>query len=617
MPLQKLQFRPGIIRDTTSLANEGGWYSCDKVRFRQGNPEKIGGWQRLSANTYLGVCRTLSMWRTQIGNVLTGVGTHLKMYIENGGTYNDVTPLRSTTVIAANAFTTSNGSAVVKVNQVAHGGATGDYVTLSGSASAVGGIPAATFNGEFVITYFDANTYQVTVGATASSNATGGNTTAAFQLAVGSDIDTAVLGAWGAGGWGSGVWGTSGGSSAVRLRLWNQVPYGDNLLLGQRGGAPYQWSPNATPTIYDRAVAVSSLGGASNVPLYQNYMLLEQSSRIMVLFGTNGYGTTTIDPLLVRWSDAGSVVQWTPSITTQAGEYRLLAGAAIVAAFHTRQDILVLTDTAAYVMQYVGPPYVFGFTQQSDNISVAGPMAATSANGVVYWMGTDKFYFFDGRVRTLTCPISDEVFDNWNTGQAYQTISGTNEGFDEVWWYYCSTGQNTPDRYVIFNYTENLWAYGSLSRTAWLDGALKAGPVAATTSQNIVIHEVGNDDGVTGTAAAVSAFIESADFDIGDGDRLAHVRSAFPDITFTGSDAVAPAGQLTVRTRNNPGSAHNTETTNTVARVSTSDVEQWTPQVFLRARGRVMSIRFASTGAGVRWKVGTPRIDVRPDGRRS
>ena len=616
MPLQKLQMLPGINRDQTSLSAEGSWYACDKVRFRSGFPEKIGGWTRISANTYLGICRSLSVWRTLASAIYTGVGTSEKMYVEYSGDYNDITPIRATAVIAANAFTTATGLSTVVVNDTAHGAVTGAYVVISASGADVGGVLAAQFEGEFEVTYLTDDTYQITVPATASGVATGGNATFNYLVNPGDDIVTYLSG-WGAGGYGTGTWGAGSSTGTVSLRVWNQLAYGETLLFGPRGGALYQFTPNSTPSVFARGVLVSSLPGASDVPLFQLQLLMEQAERIVIAFGANPTGTSVADPLLVRWSDSDSVVEWTPAITNTAGEYSLPTGSTFVAAAHARNEIIVLTDAACYTMQYVGAPRVFDFAQQSNNISIIGPLAVTAANGIVYWMGNEKFYVFDGKVQTLPCPLLDEVFDDINALQLTQTFAGTNEGFDEVWWQYCSEDANLPDRYVIYNYASRVWYYGTLTRTAWLDAPLKGGPLAATTVNNLVLHENGVDSVEGGSNVAIEAYVESADFDIGDGHNYGFVRKILPDLTFTGSSAFAPAVTMTVRTRNDPGSAHNTETNNTVTRTSVVEVQQWTPEVFMRARGRQMSLRVASDGVGVQWKVGVPRIDVRPDGRRA
>lgn len=617
MPFQKLQFKPGVTRDTTALAAEGGWYACDKVRFRLGFPEKIGGWSRISDQVYQGICRSLTVWQTLVGVTLYGVGTHLKMYVSLGGAYYDITPVRATLVVAANAFTTTTGSNIVTANVTAHDATTGDFVTITAAADDVGGIPADALGStvvprEYQITVEDANTITFVCSATATSDATGGNGTFAFQLPVGSALAGPNY-AWGSGPWGGGDWGRSGGTLA--MRIWNQVPYGELLVFGPAGGALYLFTPTVLAYGFDRGVPVSGLPGASNVPLFQNNMLFSPAARILVLMGTNGYGTTTLDPLMVRWSDSESITEWTPLATNQSGEYRLQKGSAIVAAVNARQDTLILTDTAVYLMQYIGAPLVFGFTQQSDNTSIASSSAAVAAAGSVFWMGLDKFYFYDGRVQTLPCPLRNEVFNDLNRGQVAQVFSGTNEAFDEVWWFYCGTGSSTPNKYIIFNYVDRLWYYGTMTRTAWLDAPLAAGPLAATAFGNLVTHETGPDDLSTAAELPIEAFVKSADFDIGDGQNYAFVRKILPDVNFAGSTDASPTVYVTVQGRKNPGGNVNSTPANPVVLTGSNPVDQWTDEVCVRIRARQLNVELRSTGTGVMWQFGVPRIEVRPDGR--
>jgi hypothetical protein len=618
MPFQKLQFRPGIVRDTTSLANEGGWYACDKVRFRLGFPEKIGGWSRISSAVFQGICRSLSVWTTLVGVTLYGIGTHLKMYVALGGLYYDITPLRTTLTVATNAFTTSTGSNVVVANVTAHGAATGDFVTVTAAATAVGGITADQLGStavprEYQVTVLSANTFSFVCSAAATSPVTGGNGTFAFQIAVG----VALAGpsyAWGSGTWGSGTWGQSGGS--LPFRIWNQVPYGELLVYGQAGGPMYLFTPTVLSYGFNRGVAVTSLGGASSVPLFQNLMRFSPAARILVLFGTNSYtGGGTLDPMLVRWADSDSVVQWAPAATNLAGEYRLSKGSAIVAAVNARQDTLILTDTAAYLMQFIGAPYVFGFTQQSDNISIISQSAAIAAQGVVYWMGLDKFYVYDGRVQPLACPLRNEIFNNINTAQYQQVFAGTNEAFDEVWWFYPSAASQTPDLYIIYNYVQKIWYYGSMSRTAWVDASQTQGPLSATTFGNIVTHEVGLDDNSTASPTAITSYVKSADFDIGDGQSYAFIRKILPDVNFAGSVTASPTVYVTVQGRKNPGGNVTTTPANAVVNASGNPITRYTDEISLRIRARQINVEMRSTDIGVKWQFGTPRIEVRPDGR--
>jgi hypothetical protein len=612
MPLQKLQFRPGITRDITQLAAEGGWYACDKVRFRMGFPEKIGGWQRISNAIYRGLCRALASWRTLSGLTLTAVGTNLKTYVVTGGVYYDITPLASTAVIAANAFTTVNGSGVVTVNNVAHSAFTGDFVTVSAVSAAVGGITAVQLAGEFQITFVDADHYTIQTAGTASSNATGAGATFAYQIPVGSDTPSASYG-WGTGAWGTGSWSFASGTQPARV--WSLVTYGEDLIYGPSLGSLYYFAPGIGITSFNRGVLVSSLGGAASVPLMQNLMTFSPSARILIALGTNGYGSTTYDPLLVRWSDSESIVNWVPAATTQSGEYRLTSGSEIIASAHSRQDTLVFTDTALYLMQYVGVPYVFSFTQQSDNISIMSRNSAVSAADRVFWMGVDKFYLYDGRVQPLACPMRNEIFNNIDPARASQTFGGTNEGFNEVWWFYCSIGASIPDKYVIFNYVDNLWYYGSMTRTAWLDSPLNGGPLAATDVYNLVVHETGVDD-QSGTAiAAITAYVESADFDIGDGENYAFIRKLLPDVNFAGSTGPTPSAYIMLKGRRNPGGNVTDLSPNIITLTASSPDLRWTDEIDVRLRARQVTIRMSSSEIGVKWQFGTPRIHVRPDGR--
>jgi hypothetical protein len=621
MPMQKLQFKPGINRDVTALAAEGGWYASEKVRFRVGFPEKIGGWARVSTNVYQGVCRSLSAWTTLGGLNLIGVGTNLKMYVANGGVYYDVTPVRATIVVAANAFTTDGATATVTFNVTAHGANVGDYVVVTNDVATVGGITPTQFNAEFLIlTTPTANTFTAVVtGGVSTSVATGGNGTFAFQLHTGTTLATSTYG-WGAGPWGGVValhgWGDSTGTASYGQ--WSQVSYGENLIFGQVGGPPYiMYGGTVVSYGFNRGVLLSSLGGATSTPLFQNMMTFSPSARILVLFGTNSILNTSPDPLMVRWADSDSLTQWAPAATNQAGEYRIPRGSAIVAIASARQDTLILTDVAAYIMQYIGAPYVFGFTQQSDNISTASRACAVSAGGNVFWMGKDKFYVYDGRVSTLTCTVWDEVFGNLSLDQLPQSFGGTNEAYNEIWWFYNSTAASSglPDKYVIYNYVDHTWAYGNLTRTAWLDTALFGGPLAATAVNNIVVHESGVDDNSTAATLPISASVQSADFDIGDGQQYAFIRKVLPDVNFAGSTTANPQVYMSVMGKQYPGGPVTSVPNQSVVYTTGSPVDQWTSQLSVRIRARQINVSMSSTDLGVKWQFGTPRVEVRPDGR--
>jgi hypothetical protein len=702
MPLQKILFKPGVNKENTRYTTEGGWYEADKIRFRQGNPEVIGGWEPLSASTFQGVCRSLWNWVTLGGNNLIGVGTNLKFYINQGGLYNDVTPIRET-VSLTNPFNTTNTSTTVLVTDASHGCVTGDFVTFSG-ATAVGGL---TLNGEFQVTVLTANTYNITAASQATSTAGpgGGTVTTVYQINVGPAIPVPLVG-WGAGSWGSppavappstvGTWGY-GRDSTSALRLWNQINYGQDLVYGPRGGAIYYWTANngvntrgvllntlggtvsftnASPTVvtstilYNDGAAIQFSGGSLptgvsaattyyvfqangltfnlldgggnevntsssgtgsvslivDVPTVQNNMTVSDSSRFLITFGCNNYGSSVLDPMLIRWSAQDDIYNWTPDPTNQAGFTRLSHGSEIIATVQTRQEIVVFTDVSVYSLQYLGPPYVWAPQLLGDNISIMSPNSAVIASGIVYWMGVDKFYSYDGRVQTLNCDLRRFIFGDLNQEQSLQVFSGTNEGFNEVWWFYCSANATAIDKYVIYNYVEKIWYYGTMSRTAWLDSGLQSYPIAAnyfpnTLTGNLINHETGLNDNTTGTAAAIDAYISSSEFDIGDGHNFGFVWRVIPDLTFENAENT-PAGALptvsmTLYGLVNSGSGVTSTASQPVAKSSTYVItEQFTGQIYTRMRGRQMIFKISSNQVNTCWQLGAPRIDIRPDGRR-
>jgi hypothetical protein len=842
MPLQKLQFRPGVNREGTTLANEGGWYDCDKVRFRSGYPEKIGGWTRLSNTTFSGVCRSLWNWVTLKFFNLMGVGTERKFYIEYGGVYYDITPIRQFATLT-NPFTTNvtpGTENIVVVTDADHGAISGDYVTFSG-ASLVGGLD---LNGEYEITYVDTNTYTIDAGTNAISAATGGGTvTAAYQLNGGTVSGAAQVG-WGAGLWGGVVTGTAltqinmasgtlgttlttavpsasstadidvvsttgfaasgtivigseiitySGTTATsftgitrgsgaqiyypigqhvaannvtitvddttgfspagtmligtelisysglslttftgctrgaqgtiaaahpnnsvvqeatayygwglsastttntQLRLWSQSNFGQDLLFNPRGGGLYYWSPgastapdvgtrgiligsfsgtadvNATTTLSVTAITSGSINvgmtvsgtniplgttitafgtgtggtgtytmsatatgtttglaltGSSDVPSVISEILVSDSSRIVIAFGCNDYGESQLDPMLIRWTAQESYTDWTPVATNQAGSYRLSHGSAIVGALQTRQEIVVWTDAAIYSMQYLGPPLVWGFTLLADNISIVSQNAMATAAGVVYWMGVDKFYVYSGRVETLPCAVRTYIYNDINRDEFSQCFAGTNEGYSEIWWFYCSANSSVIDRYVIFNYLDRVWYYGSLSRSAWLDSPLREYPMAAGLDNRLYFHELGVDDGSTNPPSPITSYVQSSDFDIEDGHNYGFVWRMLPDITFDGSTTPSPLFPqvtMTMRPRQNPGAPYNTapsptvQSTQSYAAQRTYNVQEFTQIIYTRVRGRQLAIKIESNTLGTQWQLGVPRLDVRPDGRR-
>jgi hypothetical protein len=690
MPLQKILLKPGVNRENTRYTSEGGWYESDKVRFRQGTPEKIGGWQRISTSTFVGICRSLWNWVTLGSLNLLGVGTSSKFYIESGGVYNDVTPIRTTTTLT-NPFTT-NGTTTVTVADAAGGFIDNDYVTFYG-ATAVGG---QTISGEYQITFINSTSYTITIAAAATAATGGGTVYAVYQVNTG-PASTAPLTGWGASTWGSGTWGF-GSTSTDALRIWNQLNWGQNLVYGPRGSPLYYWDaaiglsnsvvsmtiaspcvvtavinlPDGTPitfattgalptgllpgvtyytkyltaatfnlaatsggasitttgsqsgvqSISPRGILLSSLSGADGyTPLYQNTFTISDASRFLLVFGTNDYGSTTLDPLLIRWSDQESLTTWFPAATNQAGSVRLSHGSKIVTTLQSRQEIVVWTDQALYSLQYLGPPYVWGTQLLADNISIVSPNAAAMASGVTYWMGVDKFYKYDGRVQTLRCDLRQYIYNDINKLQFDQIFASTNEGFNEVWFFYCSSASSSIDKYVVYNYTEDIWMYGTLARTAWLDTGLRDYPLAATYNYNIVNQEQGVDDNETGTTLPIEASITSAQFDIGDGHNFAFVYRMIPDMTFRGSTAsTTPSVTMYLQGLNNSGSGI-TQTGNAAVAYSGSapsaiNVDEFTGQLYIRIRGRQMQMKIASSAVGVQWQLGAPRIDIRPDGRR-
>jgi hypothetical protein len=627
--LRKLQLKSGVNREGTRYSTEGGWFSCDKIRFRSGQPEKIGGWQQVTNSQFLGICRSLWAWSSLGGARYVGLGTNLKYYIAlaGGGLYNDVTPIRDT-VTLTNPFSTTNGSPTVAVSDVAHGGVTGDFVTFSG-ATAVGGL---TLNGEYQITVTTVDAYTITASSNASSTAGpgGGTVTAAYQINVGDEIQTGISG-WGAGPWGGGGWGV-GSSSTTAIRVWNHDNFGEDLIYGPKDGALYYW--DQTGGLTTRGVALSSLSGASDVPTVQHLVLVSDTSRFVLAFGCNDYGSATQDTMLIRWSDQESAVNWTPAVTNQAGSLRLSHGSRIEAAGQVRQEFLVWSDTALYSLQYLGPPVVWGSQLLSDNTSIVSDRAWATASGVTYWMGNGKFYRYDGRVETLVCDLRQYVFSDFNTNQTEQVFSSTNEQFNEIWWFYCSASSTVVDRYVIYNYVEKVWYYGMMGRTAWIDTSVASDvPMAVDYNRRLLNHETGVDDNATTTTLPIEAYITSSEFDIDDGHNFGFVWRVIPDVNFTGSTATSPTMNLTLLPLQNSGSGYTRgitpvasvtsdmsvagENSYPVIRSTTIPVDQFTGQVNIRVRGRQMSIKAASDQIGVQWQLGAPRIDLKPDGRKS
>ena len=615
MPLKKLVLKPGVNRENTVYTSEGGWYDCDKVRFRQGTPEKIGGWTRLSEATFLGIARSLFSWVTLGGSKYLGIGTNLKFYIESGGAYYDVTPERAT-VTLTNPFTTVSGSSTVTVADANGGYIDGDFVTFSGGA-AVGGI---TVVGEFQISRNTSlNTYTIEFTSAASSSATGGGTvTAKYQINTGPETSEPLVG-WGASTWGDGVWGT-GGTSTDSFRTWSQANFGEDLVFGPRTGPAFFWD-QSEDGLTTRAVLLSGISG-STAPIIQNHILVSDINRFVFFLGTNALGTTTIDPMLIRWSDQESALNWTPTSTNQAGDLRLSRGSEIVTGIQARQEVLIWTDTALYTMKYVGAPVVWGAQLVGDNLSIASRNSAIYVNGVSYWMGVGNFYKYDGRVQTLRCDLKKYIFNDLNAEQYAQVFAGANESFGEIWWFYCSGSSTSVDKYVIYNYDQDIWYFGTLARTAWVDSGVRDFPIASTYTNNLVNHEDGLDNNEGSSVVAIDSYISSAQFDLEDGHQFVFVHKMLPDMSFDGSTSDSPSVEMSLLPLQSAGSGFNNPLSEggvnaaSVTRTASVPVEVFTDQINVRVRGRQMAIKVQSTDTGVAWQLGSPRIDMRPDGRR-
>ena len=773
MPLQKLQFRPGVNREGTDYSNEGGWFECNKIRFRSGYPEKIGGWVRATGSYfYLGICRAIINWIDNSNNNLLGIGTHLKYYVNRGlGLYNDITPLRltrSTTNVPPNAlsnpFACTSGSAIITVTDNANGSQELDFVTFSG-ATAFGGFATTDINKNFqIIKIINANKYQILADTVATSTVTaggGGAVNAFYEINVGLPVYTTGNG-FGAGVWNgaittvattltytsgtgtvllnpvsttinvtstagftatgiiiinseiityTGITGTSftgctrgtngsmaenhaldpvafvatpapiavkqvtsfagttgwgeasdiafGSGIGQQLRIWSHDNFGEDLLLAPRGGTLYYWADNTATfpraiTLAEAAIPFVPSGDADYVPKSTNQVIISDVSRFVITMGSNSYDptepNTDFDPMLVRWSDQEDPYNWIPAITNQSGEQRLTNGSYIMQAKRNRQEILIWTDAALYSMQYLGPPYVWGFTLLMDNISIMSPNAAIVVNNVAYWMGTDKFYSYSGVVATLPCSVRQYIYNDLNFAQRFQIFCGTNEGYNEVWWHYVSNTEAAlanqesrkpmPDRYVVYNHLERIWYYGTLRRTFWLDSPLQDAPMSAQgllvgavnedkyhtsiESGTVIFQETGVDDVSTASAVPFYSYIQSSDFDIGDGHNFGFVWRIIPDITFTGSNDGFPKVTMELRPRQFSGSPYGTSDLDTVQAnqrytdiVKQYDVQQYTPQVYTRVRARQMAFKIESGGQlGVAWQLGSPRIDIRQDGRR-
>jgi hypothetical protein len=640
MSFLKLQFKPGLNRDQTNYSNEGGWYECDKIRFRSGYPEKIGGWAKTTPTPFAGVCRQMWNWITSYSDNLLALGTNSKAYIENGGYYYDITPF-GTALAGSNTFAVTNTQSIVTVTTTTALPSwviTGEPVLIAGFVSALGGVPIIELNGVRIITKTGANsfTFPTTTPASATTSVSGAGYTVQPEIEPGNPIGVLGLG-WGVGTWGRNAWGLGATNGGVNLpqRDWWFDNFDNDLVMNIRDGAPYWWargtvddpsSALATHAITLQDYATGEGFSSAAVPVQVMQLLVSQQDKHLIAFGAVPFGstsTTDFDPLLIRWADQDTPGDWTPTQTNTAGDLRVSRGSRIVRALPTRQEILVWTDTNLYTLQFLGTTDVFGLQEYADNISVASPRCMISAANVVYWMGQDKFYAYTGRVETLPCTLRDHVFNDINFEQSDQIICGTNEQWNEIWWFYPTENSSVNNAYVIYNYLERIWYYGYLDRTAWLDTPLRHNPQAANTTVTVNGNTVttgagylyNHEDGVDADGVAMDSYIQSSDFDLDEGDQFMLIRRILPDVNFAKSTVATPEVTLTMRPRNFPGSPFNADPSDTQRVIETS-VGRYTDQVFMRARARQMAFQIRSNTLGVKWQLGAPRLDVRPDGRR-
>ena len=625
MPLTKLQFRPGINREITSYSNEGGWRDCDKVRFRFGYPEKLGGWQSYTSSTYLGSARALHNWIALDGSDFLGLGTHFKYYIEEGQTLNDITPIRSTTSAGDVTFAATDGSTTVTVTDSSHGAQQNDFVTFSAAVSLGGNLTAAILNAEYqIIRVVDANSYEITVSVAANSSDSGNGGSAVvgtYQINVG--LDTTVGGTgWGAGTWSRGTWGSGapgGLTTTTQIRLWSHDNFGEDLILNPRDSNIYYWDKSSGTAA--RAAELSTITGTkTSVPQIAKQVLVSDQDRHVIAFGCDGVGANssatqgdgTQDPLLIRFSSQEDPIDWWPTATNTAGDLRLGAGSTFMQAVETKREILIWSDTALNSMRFIGPPFTFGLQQLASGITIASPNAAVATEDFVFWMGIDNFYVYAGQTAQLPCSVKDKIFLDFDLEQRSKVVSGVNSEFGEVFWFYPSAAASDNDRYVVYNYIDKLWYYGTLERTAWLDRGTRTYPIAVGGGY-IYNHELGYDD----DGSEMDSYIESAAIDLGDGDRFAYIRKVIPDLTFDGSTNLSsPQATFTLKARNNPGADFDNTQSGTTSRTQATPVEEFTEQLDLRVRGRSFALRVESDALGSKWKLGSPRVDIRQDGRR-
>ena len=688
MPLTKLQFRPGVNRETTSYTNEGGWFNSEKVRFRFGLPEKIGGWAKTSSYSFLGICRALHTWVNLSGTTLTAVGTTVKYYINEGGQYYDITPLRSTTAAGDVTFAAVNGESTLTVTDASHGAVADDFVTFAGAASLGGLITAGVLNQEYQITeVVNDNSYKIQarsastsiqsitvdgqlaptlVTANGSDTGNGGASTIGYYQ-INSGLTLSVPGTgWGAGTWGRETWGSgiSAPSITTELRIFTQDNFGEDLIFNVRDGNIYYWDTSADTLGTDRAVPLTAVAGVNmwvsgtsyvvgntvyspinyrsyecvvnvsgttdpsadatnwteisdaTTPTKAKQVLVSDRDRHVLVFGAdpeNDIGTQ--DPLLIRFSSQESVTTWAATVENTAGDLRVGAGSEIVCAVETRQQLLVFTDVSLHAMQFLGPPFTFGIDQISENTTISGPLAAKAVDDTVFWMGVEEFYVYTGQVQKLPCTVRSYIFNDFNLDQKELVTACLNSSFSEIWWFYPSADSTEVDKYVVYNYEEKVWYYGSMVRTYWLDRGVNDYPMAAGTDGYLYNHEFGLNDGSTNPPSAITSSIESSQLSIGDGDDFVFLSRLIPDVTFAASTDAAASVNMTLETRNYPGGNYLQSKTSAGSQTATTPVEQFTTETYIRRRGRSFALKVDSNTEDIQWRLGSPRVEVRPDGR--
>jgi len=624
MPLQKTIFKPGINREGTDYDNDGGWFDCNLVRFRKGRPEKFGGWAKENTNTFLGTCRALHPWIALAGTKYLGLGTTFKYYVEEGSSFNDITPIRSTTSAGDVTFAkVGNGDATITVADTGHGAVVDDFVTFSGAASLGGNITDVVLNQEYQIaTIVNANSYTIeakdtsgsaVLAAAGDSGNGGGSTVGTYQVNVGLDVYVPGTG-WGLNNWGEGAFGSATALSSInQLRLWTHDNFGEDLIVNQRGGGIYRWVENNGVTT--RAVNLSATSGANQVPTVGLQVMTSEKDRHLIVLGADPISGSTrtgaIDPMLIAFSDQENALDFEPQTTNTAGSLRLSSGSSIIGAVKSRQEILVWTDTALYSMQFVGPPLTFAVNLINEGTGLIGPKAAVTAPQGVFWMSYNNFYLYNGSVQTVPCTVQNYVFSDINLIQSFKINAFTIADKNEVGWFYCSSSSDEIDKYVIYNYSENIWFYGTLSRTAWLDAGIENFPRAVSDGY-LYQQEIGfDDDG----SPMTNVFIESSDFDLGDGEQFTFIQKIIPDFKFIQNDNENGSVNVVVKTRDYPGDS--------LVVNSTSAIQENTQQSFIRGRARQMVLRFESDddapnsgNLGIGWRLGATRIDVRTDGKR-